>query len=470
MGLIILPQVLFLFFVTVSGHNHNRINPYGPADENCDLRSILTSVKEVLAETALEEECSMKSPDEECVPVAIVALQPCLSDLNNIEAQCFSDAYKQAQAADYEECFCKGVSSLVTSLDRVAPLVCTSSGSRGSRMYSSWAAAAGVAAKPMIIDTDMANDVNDPLALCSAHAIEKEGFAEIKAVVSNVGYPKIIGAVSVINHFFGRDHIKLGAYKGTFGDTFAGGMGGKYVDDLVDTFPSPVKDYNSVDDAVETIKKTLTEAEDNTIVYVAIGFMINLRDFLATDENKALFAQKVNVVFIMGGQYVPETKTPEFNFGCGVWDGKETYSNTDECKGSAKAAVENIPESVPVRFLGFENSEDVWTGGSLWSWCKAYSHKNPCFRALQDWAIATGNKTTLSWDPMTVAAAAGSAMTVGSVLEGQNGKIKVEEDGANTWEYGFPDSKQLYLSKRNKYLPIVQLEKLYCMSNLYTIF
>ena len=113
MGLIILPQVLFLFFVTVSGHNHNRINPYGPADEECDLRSILTSVKEVLAETVLEKECSMRSSEgdlivsfklrlsetlsnlDECVPVAIVALQPCLSDLNNIEAQCVSDAYKQ---------------------------------------------------------------------------------------------------------------------------------------------------------------------------------------------------------------------------------------------------------------------------------------------------------------------------------------------------------------------------------------
>ena len=63
--------------------------------------------------------------------------------------------YIQAQAADYEECFCTGVSALVTSLHSVAPMVCTSSGSRGGRMYSSWAAAAGVAAKPMIIDTDM---------------------------------------------------------------------------------------------------------------------------------------------------------------------------------------------------------------------------------------------------------------------------------------------------------------------------
>ena len=38
-----------------------------------------------------------------------------------------------------------------------------------------------------------------------------------------------------------------------------------------------------------------------------------------------------------------------------------------------------------------------------------------------------------------------------SVLEGQNGKIKIAEDGANTWEYGFPDSKQLYYSKRVRF-------------------
>ena len=67
MGLIILPQVLFLFIVTVSGHNHNRINPNGSADEHCDLRSILTSVKEVLADTVLEKECSMRSSDGELI-------------------------------------------------------------------------------------------------------------------------------------------------------------------------------------------------------------------------------------------------------------------------------------------------------------------------------------------------------------------------------------------------------------------
>ena len=185
------------------------------------------------------------------------------------------------------------------------------------------------------------------------------------------------------------------------------------MDDLVSNYDSPVKNYSSVEDAVEVIKKTLTAAEDNSIVYVAIGFMINLRDFLATAENRELFAKKVNVVFIRGGQYVPESKTPEFYFGCGVMKGKDTYSNTDECKGSAKAAIENIPDSVPVRFVGTEASEGVWTGSGQWTWCPAYATSNPCFAVLKSLHASTGNKTTLSWDPMTVTAAAGSEMTVG---------------------------------------------------------
>ena len=191
-------------------------------------------------------------------------------------------------------------------------------------------------------------------------------------------------------------------------------VSGFYVDDLVDNFPSPVKNYDAVYDAVKTIRDTLAEAENDSIVYVVIGFMINLRDFLAKAENRELFARKVNIVYVMGGQYDPESKTPEFHFGCGVVDGLDTLSNTFQCQGSAKKAIENIPDSVPVRFVGQEVGEDVWTGGSLWSYCKSYdSLKNPCFRALFDWESHTGNTSTLSWDPITVTAAAASVFTVG---------------------------------------------------------
>ena len=48
-------------------------------------------------------------------------------------------------------------------------------------------------------------------------ALKDLGEAELVAVVHSTGYPTAIGAVSVINHFFGRDDILLGAFKGEFG-------------------------------------------------------------------------------------------------------------------------------------------------------------------------------------------------------------------------------------------------------------
>merc|ERR1719468_581174 len=92
----------------------------------------------------------------------------------------------------------------------------------------------------IILDTDMDFDVDDVGALCAAHGLAQLGEVEILAVVHNVGYPKAIGAVSVINHYYGRDDIRLGAFKGDFGDY----IGGNYVDDLVDNFDSPIKHFD----------------------------------------------------------------------------------------------------------------------------------------------------------------------------------------------------------------------------------
>ena len=88
-----------------------------------------------------------------------------------------------------------------------------------------------------------------------------------------MGYPKASGAVSVINHFFGRDDITLGAFKGSFGDKINGRVilsencvglmscEGIYVDDLVDNFPSPVKHYDQVEEAVVVLRRSLQSAE-----------------------------------------------------------------------------------------------------------------------------------------------------------------------------------------------------------------
>jgi inosine-uridine nucleoside N-ribohydrolase len=60
---------------------------------------------------------------------------------------------------------------------------------------------------PLIIDTDMGYDVDDVGAVCIANALVASQEADILAILHNVGYEKGIGGVSVINHYYGHDHI-----------------------------------------------------------------------------------------------------------------------------------------------------------------------------------------------------------------------------------------------------------------------
>ena len=130
----------------------------------------------------------------------------------------------------------------------------------------------------LIIDTDMGFDVDDVGAVCAAHAMADKGEVEIIAIVHDAGYPRGIGAVSVLNHYYGRDHIPLGAFKGSFGaDT-----PGVYIDDLVDNWESPVKHYDQVKDAVEVLREALASAEDHSVVISSVGFLTNIGNLLSS--------------------------------------------------------------------------------------------------------------------------------------------------------------------------------------------
>merc|ERR1712001_9474 len=76
---------------------------------------------------------------------------------------------------------------------------------------------------PLIIDTDASFDVDDVVAICMAHALMDNGEVDIKAIVHDAGIPEGIGAVSVLNAYYGRENIPLGAYKGDFGKSPGGG-------------------------------------------------------------------------------------------------------------------------------------------------------------------------------------------------------------------------------------------------------
>ena len=65
----------------------------------------------------------------------------------------------------------------------------------------------------LIFDTDMGNDVDDALALAMVHSLQSLGECKLLAVTTNKDNPYSPLLVDVINTFYGRGDIPIGAVK-----------------------------------------------------------------------------------------------------------------------------------------------------------------------------------------------------------------------------------------------------------------
>merc|ERR1719510_1258856 len=281
-------------------------------------------------------------------------------------------------------------------------------------------------AVPLIIDTDASFDVDDVVAICMAHALMDNGEVDIKAIVHDAGIPEGIGAMSVLNHYYGRDDIVLGAYKGDFGKWPGGGwVEGDYVMDLVRNYPSPVKDSSQVPDAVSAYRQVLAAAEDRSIVIAAIGFATNIADLLRSgaDDHSPLsgsdlVAAKVKTVVWQGGWYPPMHQfgtDAAYNWNCG-----QAFYDTTGCEGESSYAVNNMPPSVEMVYSDI--GDEVITGREL-SYCA--SNRNPCRAALED-QQGYGNGRC-SWDPVVTLRAVREDFTQWAENAGEgDGRLNVD--------------------------------------------
>ena len=129
-------------------------------------------------------------------------------------------------------------------------------------------------------------------ALCVAHGLADRGEASILAITHDTGYSAGVGAVSVVNAYYGRDHVPLGAYVGDVGDPahtpsttqeWTNQARGWYVQDLLDRFPSRVRDASAVPAAVAVLRRALADAPDGSVTFVAIGHATNLHALLSSE-------------------------------------------------------------------------------------------------------------------------------------------------------------------------------------------
>jgi len=278
----------------------------------------------------------------------------------------------------------------------------------------------------LIVDSDAGFDVDDIGALAVAHYYADQGQVNLLAVMSSTCCEKSIAGLNVVNTYYGRSDLPIGAYKGSFGCDC--GSQDLYLDDLINNFPNNgIWDSGDVIDVQDQYVNVLRAAADNSVTIAAIGFPMNVRNLLRNYPD--LFEQKVKDVYFMNGYY---------NFGCAEhhW----LQSDDADCYAAAQETQIKWPHTVKEYFQ--INGGDMCTGGGFLNG-QCGDDSSPVRKAYQDWLWGTGGSCRPSWDPLTVYAA-----IVGSdaaQMWEEEGTDEIDEMGHETWDKSWTTNNEISL-------------------------
>ena len=201
--------------------------------------------------------------------------------------------------------------------------------------------------KPVILDTDCGPDYDDVGALAILHAFADSGYINILATMASNKHELVAPSIDVINTYFGRPDIPIGAPKSEGVNI---GAFQKWPDSLITKYPHDLLSTGEAPDAVKLYRKILSEQEDTTVTIISVGFLTNLGNLIMSEPDefsplpgKKLIEKKVYRWVCMGGRF------PE---------GKEFNVFMDSSKSII--AIEQWPTKII--FTGFEIGEQIKTG------------------------------------------------------------------------------------------------------------
>lgn len=168
---------------------------------------------------------------------------------------------------------------------------------------------------PLIYDTDIGNDVDDVLALGMIHALQDRGECRLLAVTVSKDNPDAARFCDLVNTFYGRGGIPIGRVR--LGKTPGEGpYAAKVINARDDDKPRYSFDLQGEYDTprpTPLLRQTLAAAEDQSTVIVVVGFSTNMARLLdsrpdeyAELDGRALVAQKVKQLVMMGGCFAPQ--------------------------------------------------------------------------------------------------------------------------------------------------------------------
>ena len=280
----------------------------------------------------------------------------------------------------------------------------------------------------IIFDTDMGPDYDDVGALAFLHAMADSGKVEILATVASNKHELVAPSINVINTYFGRKELPVGAPKKAGVNL---GSSQHWADSIVAKYPHAVKSTSEVADAVDIYRKILNNEPDGSVTIITVGFLTNLNNLLISQPDeisplsgKELVIKKVKKLVSMAGKF-PEGR--EFNI----------FMDS----AASKSVYENWPGEVI--FSGFEIGAAIHTGLKLIKSDIENSPVKDVFRISIPLA-EEDKEGRMSWDETAVLI---GVYGTDGFFDIVRGKIIVNADGSNTWENS-NDGKQFYVKQK----------------------
>ena len=278
---------------------------------------------------------------------------------------------------------------------------------------------------PVIFDSDMGPDYDDVGAITLLHAFADSGYINILATVASTKYEGVAALFNVLNTYFNRPDLLIGVPKGKALELKDNQH---WTDTLLLKYPHKIKKNDEALSAIEVYRKTLASQPDGSVTIITVGFLTNLAGLLQSPPDKYskltgkdLVTKKVKQLVCMAGSFPAGN---EFNVRMDAASSKIVFDNWE----------------TPILFSGVEIGMKIKTGLPL---VNDRSIENSPVKDVYRISIPLSTQDSagrMSWDQTAVLIA---VKGYGPWWNIQTGKIKVAEDGSNTWENG--DSLHSYL-------------------------
>ena len=278
---------------------------------------------------------------------------------------------------------------------------------------------------PVIFDSDMGPDYDDVGAITLLHAFADSGYINILATVASTKYEGVAAVFNALNTYFKRPGLLIGVPKGK-----ALELKDKqhWTDSLLLKYPHKIKKNDEVLSATDVYRKALASQPDRSVTIITVGFLTNLADLLQSTPDKyskftgkELVREKVKQLVCMAGSFPAGN---EFNVRMDAASSKIVFENWE----------------TPILFSGVEIGIKIKTGLPL---INDRSIKNSPVKDVFRICVPMSQQDStgrMSWDQTAVLIAVKGYKPWWNI---QTGKIKIAEDGSNTWKNG--DSLHSYL-------------------------